>query len=160
MADYEPHRRKSLLPFLAAIFWLCFGSFTLGQDTQKVSRPEPPNTLPSAQALKSCIERRDGAKCLDELFREALKSHSAVEALHWIQRFSDDDADIRRDCHPIVHAIGRETFRIKETIHDSFSACDQTCRDDDRPRIAHVVPPYEDVWMVGGAGIEPATSAL
>lgn len=127
MADYEPHRRKSLLPFLAAIFWLCFGSFTLGQDTQKVSRPEPPNTLPSAQALKSCIERRDGAKCLDELFREALKSHSAVEALHWIQRFSDDDADIRRDCHPIVHAIGRETFRIKETIHDSFSACDQTC---------------------------------
>ena len=27
----------------------------------------------------------------------------------------------------MVHAIGRETFRLKGTIHDSFAACDETC---------------------------------
>src|SRR5262245_66271951 len=68
-----------------------------------------------------------GAECLDDLFREALKTHSTLEVLQLIQRAEDEDADLRRDCHPIVHAIGRETFRVKGNIHDSFSACDQTC---------------------------------
>src|SRR5262245_59572762 len=68
-----------------------------------------------------------GAECLDDLFREALKTHSTLEVLQLIQRAEDEDADLRRDCHPIVHAIGRETYRIKGNIHNSFSACDQTC---------------------------------
>jgi hypothetical protein len=73
------------------------------------------------------MNSRDGAECLDKLFREALKTHSTIEILQQIQRFEDDDAEIRRDCHPIVHSVGRETYRIKGNIHDSFNACDQTC---------------------------------
>jgi len=83
--------------------------------------------LPSLEAIKSCMNNAKGAECLDNLFREALKTHSTMEILRLIQRAETEDADLRRDCHPIVHAIGRETFRIKGNIHDSFSACDQTC---------------------------------
>jgi hypothetical protein len=61
------------------------------------------------------------------LFREMLKTHSTAQALELIRRFEKEDPELRRDCHPVVHAIGRETFRLKGNIHDSFSACDQTC---------------------------------
>jgi hypothetical protein len=67
------------------------------------------------------------AECLDNLFAVALKTHSTLEILHLMQRYEAEDPELRRDCHPVVHAIGRETFRIKGNIHDSFSACDQTC---------------------------------
>jgi len=84
-------------------------------------------TLPTAQAIKSCLDQAGGAECLDNLFRDALKEHSTQEVLQLIQRFESEDPELRRDCHPVVHAIGRETYRIKGNIHDSFSACDQTC---------------------------------
>ena len=94
-----------------------------------VSRAEPLSSaaLPSAAALRDCMNDRNGAECLDNLFGEALKKNSTPEVLQHVQRLSDENQDIRRDCHPIVHAIGRETFRAKGNIHESFSACDQTC---------------------------------
>ena len=83
--------------------------------------------LPSLAATKDCLKELHSAECLDNLFREALKHHTTAEALQLIERFETDDPELRRDCHPVVHAIGRETFRLKGNIHDSFSACDQTC---------------------------------
>jgi hypothetical protein len=83
--------------------------------------------LPSLEALKACMAGPRSAECLDDLYREAFKSHSTMEALRQIRGFEVQDTDIRRDCHPIVHAIGRETFRLKGNIHGAFSACDQTC---------------------------------
>jgi hypothetical protein len=83
--------------------------------------------LPSLVAIKDCLKGADSAECLDNLFRAALKNHSTVEALQLIRRFEAEDPELRRDCHPVVHAIGRETFQLKGNIHDSFSACDQTC---------------------------------
>ena len=85
------------------------------------------SSLPAAQAIKSCLNNIRGAECLDQLFGEALKQHSTLELMQLIQRLENEDPEIRRDCHPVVHAIGRETYRIKGNIHDSFSACDQTC---------------------------------
>ncbi len=127
MAIDIPRVKKARFFLLAAFILLLCGSLAAAQDTQLNSSLDSESTLPSAQTLKSCLERRNGAECLDKLFREALKTHTTSEALQQIQSFIDDDAEIRRDCHPIVHAIGRETYRIKRTIHDSFSACDQTC---------------------------------
>ena len=83
--------------------------------------------MPSLEAVKNCLNSRRGAECLDGLFAEALKVHSTFEVLQLIQRFESDDPELRRDCHPVVHAVGRETYRIKGNIHDSFTACDQTC---------------------------------
>jgi hypothetical protein len=84
-------------------------------------------TLPSLAEIKACMDSRQGAECLDQLFRAALTNHSTLEVLQLLQRFEADDPAFRRDCHPVVHAIGRETYRLKGNIHDSFSACDQTC---------------------------------
>jgi hypothetical protein len=83
--------------------------------------------LPSIDALKLCLSSANSAACLDEIFRDVLKTHSTKNALQLIQRFEFEDQELRRDCHPIVHAVGRETFRVKGNIHDAFSACDQTC---------------------------------
>jgi hypothetical protein len=85
------------------------------------------SSLPAAQAIKSCLNNIRGAECLDQLFGEALKQHSTLELMQLIQRLEKEDPEIRRDCHPVVHAIGRETYRIKGNIHDSFADCDQTC---------------------------------
>jgi hypothetical protein len=85
------------------------------------------NSLPDRRTIKDCMNAVRGAECLDQLFRSALKEHSTSEALQSIERFSAEDPELRRDCHPVVHAIGRETYRIKGNIHDAFLACDQTC---------------------------------
>src|SRR5215469_12823791 len=95
----------------------------IGQSTDIKTQP----ALPTAAAIKECLSTPRSAECLDNLFREALKTHSTLEVLQLIDRFEAQDAELRRDCHPVVHAVGRETFRLKTTIHDSFSACDQTC---------------------------------
>jgi hypothetical protein len=87
----------------------------------------PASSLPAAQEIKSCLNNLRGAECLDQLFGEALKQHSTLELMQLIQRLEKEDPEIRRDCHPVVHAIGRETYRIKGNIHESFAACDQTC---------------------------------
>ena len=110
---------------IAGIFAVSAGSSAPAQEIKQSLAPTA--LLPSGQAIKSCMGRKDGAECLDNLFREALRTNSTLDALQSIQRLEKDDPDIRRDCHPIVHAIGRETYRIKGNIHDSFTACDQTC---------------------------------
>lgn len=85
------------------------------------------STLPTAAAIKACLRGERSAECLDRLFRDALKTHTTRDALQLVQRLEAADADIRHDCHAVVHAIGRETFLLKGSIHESFAACDETC---------------------------------
>ncbi len=96
-----------------------------GQENNQSTAPSM--ELPLREVIKACMDSREGAECLDKLFRDALKNHSTLEILQLVQRFEAEDPEFRRDCHPVVHAIGRETYRLKGNIHDSFSACDQTC---------------------------------
>jgi hypothetical protein len=98
---------------------------TAAQDA--VPLVSTPSTLPSLQTIKACMNNPGAAECLDQLFREILKTHSTREALQSIEQFEAEDPEFRRDCHPVVHSIGRETFRLKGNIHEAFSACDQTC---------------------------------
>jgi hypothetical protein len=124
---HKASRSQSLVLIFAAVILLSFEACAAAQESKSATPAAPPSTLPSAEAIKSCMESRNGAECMDNLFRAALKQHSTIEVLQQIQRLEDEDSQIRRDCHPIVHAVGRETYRVKGTIHDSFSACDQTC---------------------------------
>lgn len=83
----------------------------------------------TAQSLQNCL-RSSAEKinpCLDALFRVYLKTYSSKDALALIEKIGDADSALRVSCHPVTHAIGRETFLQKKTIHDSFAACDQTC---------------------------------
>jgi len=97
------------------------------EQTSRGAAVMPDTGLPSLVAIKDCLKGSDSAECLDSLFSAALKNHSTGEALQLIRSFEAEDPELRRDCHPVVHAIGRETFQLKGNIHDSFSACDQTC---------------------------------
>jgi hypothetical protein len=108
---------------------LCWMFFFLLQASSSAQTPSSPGTsaMPSLDAVKSCLNSRRSAECLDGLFAEALKMHSTFEVLQLIQRFEAQDPELRRDCHPVVHAVGRETYRTKGNIHESFTACDQTC---------------------------------
>lgn len=85
------------------------------------------STLPTLQAAKTCLSSTASAECLDQLFREALQTHSVKDVLQLVEQFEAEDPEFRRDCHPVVHAIGRETFRSKNNLHEAFAACDQTC---------------------------------
>ena len=64
--------------------------------------------LPLREVIKACMDSREGAECLDKLFRDALKNHSTLEVLQLVQRFEAEDPEFRRDCHPVVHAIGED----------------------------------------------------
>lgn len=92
------------------------------------SRSATAAVTPTPTEVKRCVAtgaERD--RCLDGLFREFLVGHSTAEALKLVDRYGETDTGIRLNCHPIVHAIGRETFRLMGTIHDAFAACDHTC---------------------------------
>jgi hypothetical protein len=118
---------RSLL-LLGLLVLLLTPSLSPAQETkQSATDKQTDPGLPSLAATKDCLTQVQSAECLDHLFREALKHHTTAEVLQLIQHFEADDPELRRDCHPVVHAIGRETFRLKGNIHDSFSACDQTC---------------------------------
>lgn len=119
-------QRWLLIVFAVGLFISLAPELSIQEVKQSIA-PASASALPSLQEIKSCMNSRDGAECLDRLFRETLKNHSTLEALQLVQRYEVEDPEFRRDCHPVVHAIGRETFRVKSTIHDSFSACDQTC---------------------------------
>ena len=114
-----------LVLFLSAALFLFLVNDTLAQGSKQSKSVA--SALPTAEAIKACMNAEHSAECLDLLFRDALKTHSTLEALELIQTLEATDTDLRRDCHPVVHAIGRETYLLKGNIHDSFSACDQTC---------------------------------
>jgi len=117
---------KSHLVLLGLLIFLA-PSVIQAQEDGHSSRNKTESGLPSLTATKECLNEARSTECLDNLFREALKNHTTADVLQLIEGFEAEDPELRRDCHPVVHAIGRETFRLKGNIHDSFSACDQTC---------------------------------
>jgi len=90
--------------------------------------PEKPASL-SLKELKACLAKPSpqNADCLDQQFRAFLKDHTTEDALALLKSFEAADPQYRLSCHPVIHGLGRETFRKTGTVHDSFAACDQTC---------------------------------
>jgi hypothetical protein len=92
--------------------------------TLQASEPAP---APSLSSIKECLAKPANSECLELLFRGALEKQPPAELLKLVQKYEDEDAALKLSCHPVVHALGREIFRIKGNIHDSFLVCDQTC---------------------------------
>src|SRR5215813_10903651 len=88
---------------------------------------EPPPPAPPLDALKACLAKAGNDECLELLYRAELEKRSPAELLDSVRRYEEEDAGLRLACHPVVHALGREIFRVKGNIHDAFLACDQTC---------------------------------
>jgi hypothetical protein len=82
----------------------------------------------SSDMILGCIQLgREEARCMEPAFAEYLKTHTTKEALALLQCYQDTVVFIRDACHPVSHAIGRQTFVVHQTIDRSFVACDQTC---------------------------------
>ncbi|HEY1266099.1 MAG TPA: hypothetical protein VGH16_02505 [Candidatus Binatia bacterium] len=116
------------------IFGLCVASPARAAESPALpavvtAAVELPPPAPPLAALKECLARQapGSDECLDVLFRGELEKHPPAELLKSVHQYEEDDAGLRLACHPVVHALGREIFRVKGNIHDAFLACDQTC---------------------------------
>ncbi|MBI2206885.1 MAG: hypothetical protein HYU41_23885 [Candidatus Rokubacteria bacterium] len=105
----------ALLPFLAAVVLVAAGTPVFAADA------------PSPAGIRACQRTPRPDDCLDGLFRTYLAARSTADALRLVETYSAEHADLRMGCHPIVHAVGRETFRVRGSVHESFAACDGTC---------------------------------
>ena len=82
----------------------------------------------SASAVKTCLTQGgDPSACLEAVFRPYLKDQPTTKALAFLQCLEEADDTIRVACHPVAHAIGRETFAVQGSVDGSFQACDATC---------------------------------
>src|SRR5262249_40928762 len=98
---------------------------TDGSAEQQDAGPPP---VPNVATVRLCLAQGSRTtQCLDGMFREFLRDHSTMEALALLRSLEAMDTAILVSCHPVAHAIGRETFRVKGTIQDGFAACDLTC---------------------------------
>lgn len=103
-------------------------------DPERAPAPvqKPPEACASGSvdsaALKKCVTAGESTgACLEALFQPFFAAHTTAEALALLQCYEDKDDALRAQCHPIAHAIGRETFIAKGTVDAAFAACDQTC---------------------------------
>jgi hypothetical protein len=125
-------RRTGLLALLIAVLVACSTGKPAHPGEEPVSSTEavhrcdaPPFT---AALIQSCLDAgREAAACIQPAIAVYLQTHTTKEALATLQCFADADAKLASSCHPISHAIGRETFVVHKTIESSFAACNQTC---------------------------------
>ena len=87
----------------------------------------PAADIPTPEQLRACVVETTPHQCLDDLFRRYLTGHTTQQALRLLDRYQAEDGGVRNACHLVVHAIGRETFRIRKSVHASFQVCDGTC---------------------------------
>jgi len=84
---------------------------------------------PALLSVKNCLgQAGKTGECLDALFGKFFDEGGTTgEALAQTREWEASDTDFRYSCHPVMHAIGRETFRRHPTVLESFQQCDQTC---------------------------------
>lgn len=84
---------------------------------------------PALAEIKKCLNKTEKTgECMDGLFGNYFKRGGTTSgALLAARQYEEIDSDFKYTCHPVMHAIGRETFRLHSSISDSFRLCDQTC---------------------------------
>ena len=109
--------------------------FPTGATLESVATPAPAPELlekkspPALLEIQKCLGMAGKTgDCLDKLFGAFYASGGTTgEALAAARKYETEDTNFRFSCHPVMHAIGRETFRRHPTVQESFSLCDQTC---------------------------------
>ncbi|MBI3442310.1 MAG: hypothetical protein HY007_00885 [Candidatus Sungbacteria bacterium] len=98
-------------------------------ETANQKKADQSQAIISLSDIKACMVKpvQQIGMCYDALFHAFLKTNTTADALKIVAHYEDADPQLRYACHPVVHAIGRETFAKLHTVHDSFAACDQTC---------------------------------
>ncbi|MEP7103691.1 MAG: hypothetical protein ABI721_03215 [Candidatus Dojkabacteria bacterium] len=81
--------------------------------------------------VEECFSKSEDEqqKCLDDFMVSYFQGtgETTKQVLADLEAARSTSTTIENDCHPIVHAIGRLTYKLKGNIGDAFEACDQTC---------------------------------
>ncbi|MFS8130581.1 MAG: hypothetical protein ACMG57_01240 [Candidatus Dojkabacteria bacterium] len=119
------------LGFAAAAIYLSNSASLPGKQiipqTSSVSSPVSANDI---QNIEECFKKSETEqqKCMDDFMVEYFKTGKTTkQVLADLETARSTNLTIENDCHPIVHAVGRETYKLTGNIGDAFEACDQTC---------------------------------
>ncbi|MEO6729024.1 MAG: hypothetical protein ABIM99_03815, partial [Candidatus Dojkabacteria bacterium] len=89
------------------------------------------NAAPSGNIadIEKCMSEPEDTrqKCMDDFMVEYFKGRTTKQVLADVEAVRATSSRMENDCHPVVHAIGRETYKLTGNIGDAFEACDQTC---------------------------------
>lgn len=88
-----------------------------------------PISSSNIESVEECFSKspNEQQKCFDDFMAEYFKGRTTKQVLADIESARSTNTSIENDCHPIVHAVGRETYKLTGNIGDAFQACDQTC---------------------------------
>ena len=102
-------RKLSFKIIIAAIILLSSAPSAWAQETKQTLAAAA--ILPSAQAIKSCMSRQDGAECLDNLIREALKT-SQTYLKFWVHE-NEVGNSVTRAKHALSEIEGTQEPKTK-----------------------------------------------
>src|SRR6185369_5780416 len=72
--------------------------------------------------IENCMQKPqdEQQKCMDDFMVEYFKGRTTKQVLADVEAARATSTTIENDCHPIVHAIGRETYKLLGNIGDAF----------------------------------------
>ena len=93
------------------------------------SRPTPAPIDPAseAQGISNIFQCGNDANCMDTAAGTLLQTRNTRELLAELDELGKQDTQVLVQCHPIVHAIGRMSYKLSGNVGDAFQLCDHTC---------------------------------
>jgi hypothetical protein len=86
------------------------------------------NASASLSSIEDCLSDIPRLEdCADSRVEKLLETKSTKDLLAELDSLGKSNGVWLQQCHPVVHVIGRMTFKKAGTLHAAFAACDQTC---------------------------------
>ena len=87
----------------------------------------PINPASKAQEVSDIFRCGNDANCMDTVAGSLLQTRDTRELLAELDELGKQDSQVLIQCHPIVHAIGRMSYKLSGNVGDAFQLCDHTC---------------------------------
>ncbi len=93
-----------------------------GQDDLR-----PNFTKAEMTGYRNCMAQPNPYSCLETYFLDLLHKTDAKTTLKNLAQAGSENQTILRDCHPLVHRIGREAYNLAGDAVKAFAQGDETC---------------------------------
>lgn len=128
-------RQKSPWLVLGTVLLLAAGVYVVLLFGQRASAPrefaaslvsnQASGTLDEESTIAALVSCRANsfvprAQCFQDFFADALEHEELVSIAAALERAMDEDAELRFDCHQVVHAFGRAAFNRLGNINEVF----------------------------------------
>ncbi|OHB23142.1 MAG: hypothetical protein A2939_01970 [Parcubacteria group bacterium RIFCSPLOWO2_01_FULL_48_18] len=108
---------------LTGVFFIGVGAVILISRFEYNRSDTAIGVLALAPQIENCMAENAGgarARCYNDLFADYLERYDPESLFAQFEKAMSESADIRRDCHQVIHAIGRETHAVVKNIADTF----------------------------------------